>query len=46
MFRRGRRAFSAASVGLLLVAILHTFGSLAPPPADAALLAVKKAMED
>ena len=30
MFRRGRRLFSSASIGLVLVAIAHTLGSFAP----------------
>jgi len=32
MFRPGRRLFSAASVGLLVVAGLHTLGHFSPPP--------------
>ncbi len=37
MFRSGRRLFSAASLGLIVVAVLHTVGSFAPPPPDPAL---------
>jgi hypothetical protein len=44
MVRRGRRAFSAASLGLLLVAILHTLGNLSTTPANEAEAAVLKAM--
>src|SRR5262245_59566883 len=33
MFRRNRRLFSAASIAVILVAIAHTAGHLAPPPA-------------
>ena len=32
MFRSGRRLFSAASIGLIVVALLHSIGSFAPGP--------------
>ena len=32
MFRSGRRLFSAASIALIVVALLHSIGSFAPGP--------------
>ena len=37
MFRSGRRMFSAASIALIVVAILHSIGSFAPGPVNPAL---------
>jgi hypothetical protein len=45
MFRPGRRLFSAASIGLLLVAVLHALGAVAPPPDDAATRTLRAVME-
>lgn len=36
IFRKGSRLFSSASIGLILVALLHQFGHVSPPPADPA----------
>jgi len=34
MFGKGRRLFSIASVGLIVIAIMHTIGHFQPPPGD------------
>lgn len=44
MFRRGRRLFSGASIGLIVVAILHTLGNFAKRPPDPAQDALEQAM--
>lgn len=45
MFRPGRRFFSAASIGLLLVAAVHTLASIAPPPDDVATRTLRAVMD-
>jgi hypothetical protein len=45
MFRRGFRLFSTASIALILVALLHQFGHVGPPPADPARQRALEAME-
>ena len=45
IFSKGRRSLTVAAIATLLVAALHTIGTLAPPPADdAAMLAMIEAM--
>jgi hypothetical protein len=44
MFRRGRRLFSSASIGLVVVGILHSIGSFAPRPPDPARAPLEQAM--
>lgn len=44
MFRRGRRFFSAASIGLLFVALAHTLGNWSTTPNNDAEAAVIRAM--
>jgi hypothetical protein len=45
LFAPGRRLFSIASLAVIVVAILHTLGTLAPPPPDDAdYAAVERAM--
>jgi hypothetical protein len=46
MFRPDRRLFSIASIGLIVVALLHGIGQFAPAPADPALATVLDAMRD
>ena len=45
MFAAGRRAFSIGCIALIVVAGLHTIGHLAPPPQDAASLALDAALK-
>ena len=45
MFRSGRRMFSAASIALIVVAVLHSIGSFAPGPVDPALEAIVAEMK-
>ncbi len=45
MFRKGQRLFTSATIGLLLVMVVHTIGHFAPPPADMVTSGVLKAME-
>jgi hypothetical protein len=45
VFRPGRRFFSAASLALLLVALLHALGHVSPPPENAGRRAVRAVME-
>ncbi len=45
MFRKGHRLFSAASIGLILIAVLHTIGHFAPPPDDLIMTALLTAMK-
>ncbi|HQR38440.1 MAG TPA: hypothetical protein PLF26_08555 [Blastocatellia bacterium] len=44
MFKSGRRLFTAGSIGLLVVAALHTVGHFAPDEPNAALEAVEQGM--
>jgi hypothetical protein len=47
IFKPSNRLFASGSIGLIIVAVLHTFGHFAPPPNnDAALEAVVAAMRD
>ncbi|MBI1765176.1 MAG: hypothetical protein HYR56_27505 [Acidobacteria bacterium] len=46
MFRQGRRLFSAASICLLITALLHTLGNLSLTPMNDAEAAVLKAMRE
>ena len=45
MFRRGFRLFSSASILLILVALMHQFGHVGPPPDDPARDRAMEAME-
>lgn len=45
MFQSGRRLFSAASIGLLVVAAMHSLSHFAPPPADPGFVSVQSAMK-
>jgi hypothetical protein len=45
-FARGRRALTVASLAMVLVAILHTVGNLAPPPIiDEQLVVLRRQMQ-
>jgi hypothetical protein len=47
IFKPGNRLFAAGSIGIVLVALLHTLGHFAPPPKDdAALEGVMAAMRN
>lgn len=45
MFRKGHRLFSIASIGLIIVAILHLVGHLSPLPDDLVMIALLTAMQ-
>ena len=45
MFRKGHRLFSVASIGLILVAVLHAIGHFSPPPDDLVMSALLTAMQ-
>ncbi len=45
LFSLGRRMFSTASIAMIVVAILHTIGNVAPQAEDAPMLAVRAGME-
>lgn len=45
MFAAGKRAFSIGCIALIVVAGLHTMGHFAPPPTDAASLALDTALK-
>lgn len=44
MFGKGRRLFSLASAGLILIALLHGIGHFQPPPGDMMTVALYAAM--
>jgi len=44
MFRQGRRLFTAASLGLIVVALMHSLGHFSPEPDDLGFKAVRGAM--
>ena len=45
MFRKGHRLFSVASIGLILVAVLHAIGHFSSPPEDLVMSALLTAMQ-
>ena len=45
MFRKGHRLFSVASIGLILVAVLHAIGHFSSPPNDLVMAALLTAMQ-
>ena len=45
MFRKGHRLFSVASIGLILVAVMHAIGHFTPPPNDLVMAALLTAMQ-
>ena len=45
VFATGRRAFSIGCLAMIVVACLHTIGHFAPPPQDAASLALDAALK-
>ncbi len=45
MFRKGHRLYSAASIGLILVAVLHAIGHFSAPSDDLVMSALLTAMQ-